>query len=75
MAVGFDKFDEGKERERLSKMSDEQLIREGRAARYMCVPSTNFGQAATRSLRDCSMTCERGVASASSETINAVICA
>ena len=29
MAVGFDKFDEEKERERLRKMSDEQLIREG----------------------------------------------
>ena len=30
MAVGFDKFDEEKERERLRKMSDEQLIREVR---------------------------------------------
>jgi hypothetical protein len=44
MAVGFDKFDQRKERERLRKMSDEQLIREGRAARYMCAPSTNFGK-------------------------------
>ncbi|MFY9731920.1 MAG: hypothetical protein WBQ04_03735 [Candidatus Acidiferrales bacterium] len=44
MAVGFDKFDEEKERERLRKMSDEQLIREGKAARYMCAPSTNFGK-------------------------------
>jgi hypothetical protein len=34
VAVGFDKFDEGKERERLRKLSDRELIRE--AARYMC---------------------------------------
>ena len=40
MAVGFREFDEEKERERLRKMSDEELIREGRAARYMCAPST-----------------------------------
>jgi hypothetical protein len=44
MAVGFDKFDKEKERERLRKMSDEQLIREGKTARYMCAPSTNFGK-------------------------------
>ena len=44
MAVDFDEFDEEKERERLRKMSDEELIREGRAARYMCSPATNFGQ-------------------------------
>jgi hypothetical protein len=44
MAVGFDKFDEEKERARLCKMSDEELIREGRAARYMCSPATNFGK-------------------------------
>jgi hypothetical protein len=44
MAVGFDKFDEEKERERLRKMSDEELIREGRAARYMCSPAKNFGK-------------------------------
>ena len=44
MAVGFDKFDEEKEGERLRKMSDEELIREGGAARYMCAPSTNFGK-------------------------------
>ena len=31
MAVGFDKFDEENERERLRKMSDEELTREGRA--------------------------------------------
>ena len=44
MAVDFDEFDEEKERERLRKMSDEELIREGRAARYMCSPATNFGK-------------------------------
>jgi hypothetical protein len=44
VAVDFDEFDEEKERERLRKMSDEELIREGRAARYMCSPATNFGK-------------------------------
>ena len=44
MAVDFDEFDEEKERERLRKMSDEELIREGRAARYLCSPATNFGK-------------------------------
>jgi hypothetical protein len=44
MAVGFDKFDQRKERERFRKMSDEELVREGRVARYMCAPSTNFGK-------------------------------
>ena len=37
MAVGFDKFDEEKERERLRKLSDRELIRE--TARYMCSPA------------------------------------
>jgi hypothetical protein len=37
-------FDEEKERGRLRKMSDEELIRKGKAARYMCAPSTNFGK-------------------------------
>jgi len=44
MAVGFNKFDADKEREKLRKLSDEELIREGKAARYMCAPSTNFGK-------------------------------
>ena len=44
MAVGFDKFDEEKERERLRKLSDEELVREGKAASYMCSPATNFGK-------------------------------
>jgi hypothetical protein len=44
MSVGFREFDEEKERERLRKVSDEELVSEGRAARYMCAPSTNFGK-------------------------------
>ena len=36
MAVDFDEFDEEKERERLRKMSDEELIREG-GQRVTCV--------------------------------------
>jgi hypothetical protein len=39
VAVGFDTFDEEKERERLRKLSDAELIREGKAARYMCSPA------------------------------------
>ena len=45
MAVVLVEFDEEKERERLRKMSDEELIREGRAARHMCSPAANFGKA------------------------------
>jgi hypothetical protein len=37
VAVGFDTFDEDKERERLRKLSDRELIQE--AARYMCSPA------------------------------------
>ena len=44
MAVSLLEFDEEKERERLRKMSDDELIHEGKAARYMCAPSTNFGK-------------------------------
>ena len=44
MAVGFDKFDVDKEWEKLRKLSNEELIREGKAARYMCAPSPNFGK-------------------------------
>ena len=40
MAVGFDKFDEEKEREKLRKLSDRELIQE--AARYLCSPTTKF---------------------------------
>ena len=42
MAVGFDKFELDKERQRLRKLSDRELIRE--AAKYMWSPPTNFGK-------------------------------
>jgi len=42
MAVGFDKFDVDNELARLRKVSDDELICEGRAARYMGASSTNF---------------------------------
>jgi hypothetical protein len=45
MAVGFKELDEDEERARLRKMSDEDLIREGKAARFLCSPKQNFGQA------------------------------
>ena len=44
MAVGFDEFDKEKERARLRKLSDEELIREGKAARSLCNPKENFGK-------------------------------
>ena len=37
MAVGFSEFDVEREREKLRKLSDAELIRE--AARYMCSPA------------------------------------
>ena len=52
MAVGFDKFDEDKEREKLRKLSDAELIREGKAARYVFTRD-QFWKAATGRLRDC----------------------
>ena len=42
MAIGFDKFDEEKERQRLRKLSGKELIRE--TVKYMCSPPTNFGK-------------------------------
>jgi hypothetical protein len=44
MSVGSHDFDIEKERERLRKLSDEELMREGRAARYLCSPKANFGK-------------------------------
>ena len=41
MAVGFDEFDEEKERERLRKLSDRELIRE--TARYFVPLRLNLG--------------------------------
>ena len=50
MSVGFREFDEEKERERLRKMSDEELIREGKAARFFTLPIRISGnRPATRS--------------------------
>jgi hypothetical protein len=45
MSVGFGEFDEEKERARPQKMSDEDLIREGKTARFLCSPNQNFSQA------------------------------
>jgi hypothetical protein len=44
MCVGLEDFDEDKERNRLAKLSDEELIREGKAARNLCNPAGNFGK-------------------------------
>lgn len=44
MAVGLDEFDEEKERARLRKLSYAELIREGKAARFLCNPKENFGK-------------------------------
>jgi hypothetical protein len=44
MSVGFDDFDEEKERGRLRKLSDEELIREGKAARSLCDPRGRNGK-------------------------------
>jgi hypothetical protein len=44
MSVGFEEFDEEKERARLRKMSDDDLIEKGKAARFLCAPNQNFGQ-------------------------------
>jgi hypothetical protein len=40
VAVCFGGFDVDRERERLRKLSDAELIQE--AARYLCSPATNF---------------------------------
>jgi hypothetical protein len=37
-------------RARLRKMSDEELIREGKTGRYLCSPMANFGSRRARSL-------------------------
>ena len=43
MSVGFEEFDEEKERARFRKMNDNDLIREGKAARFLCSSKQNFG--------------------------------
>lgn len=42
MSVGFREFDEEKNASTFVKMSDEELIREGKAARFLCSPSQDF---------------------------------
>jgi hypothetical protein len=42
VAVGFDKFDVDKERERLRRLSDRELIR--KAAKYTWSPPSNSGK-------------------------------
>lgn len=44
-SVGFQPFQLEEVRARLRKMSDEELIRFGRAAAGMCSPQANFGHA------------------------------
>lgn len=44
MAVGFKQESLDEIRARLRKMPDEELIKFGRAARYMCSPEANLGQ-------------------------------
>jgi len=43
-SIAFDEFDVETLRERLQKMSDEQLVKFGKAARYMCSPEAYFGE-------------------------------
>jgi hypothetical protein len=70
VAVGFDKFNEDKERERLRKMSDAELIREGKAARFMCSPATNFGKPPLEVYVVCLKLCKGRVATKTSEEVN-----
>jgi hypothetical protein len=44
MSVGFEEFNEDEERARLAKLSDEELIREGKAARSLCNPRGRNGK-------------------------------
>jgi hypothetical protein len=44
MSVGFKEFNEDEERARLAKLSDEELIREGKAARSLSDPKQNWGR-------------------------------
>lgn len=47
-SVGFQRLQLEELRARLRKMSDEELIRFGRAAAGMCSPEANFGHAPRR---------------------------
>jgi len=45
-----DELDLDQFRARLRKMIDQELIREGKAGRYMCSPMANFGKPPRKSL-------------------------
>ena len=42
-SIAFDEFDVEALRERLQQMSDEELVKFGKAARYMCSPKASLG--------------------------------
>jgi len=42
MSMEVERFDVEKHRERLRKMSDEELLKEGRAAKYICSPAARY---------------------------------
>ena len=42
--AAFDEFDVEKEKARLRKLSDEELIQAGKVARYLCSSAANFGK-------------------------------
>jgi hypothetical protein len=43
-SIAFDEFDVEALRVRLQKMSDEQLVKFGKAAAFMCSPKASFGE-------------------------------
>jgi hypothetical protein len=43
-STAFDELDVTTLRQRLRKMSDEELVKFGKAARFMCSPGANLGQ-------------------------------
>jgi hypothetical protein len=45
MSMEVERFDVEKYRERLRKMTDQQLLREGLAANYMCSPAARYTKA------------------------------
>jgi len=46
--TAFDELDVTTLRERLQKMSDDELVKFGKAAGYMCSPAANLGHAPLR---------------------------
>jgi hypothetical protein len=51
-SVGFQPFQIEEVRERLRKMTDQELIRFGRASAGMCSPEANFGEVFVDQLRE-----------------------